>query len=68
MTVASQVKQTMASLKGTQSTLQSMAEIEQNEDTKELFNSSTARLDGIIKKIEDRVRELEYQEPQYKGF
>jgi hypothetical protein len=68
MTVASQVKQTVASLKGIRATLESMAAIEKTPAAQQLLSSNAGKLGAIINKMEQRVGELEYQEPQYKGF
>ncbi|MGE5545127.1 MAG: DUF1657 domain-containing protein [Bacillota bacterium] len=68
MTVASQVKQTVASLKGVRATLESMASIEKIPETRTLLTSNSDKLGVIIDKMEQRVSELEFQEPQYKGF
>ncbi len=68
MTVASQVKQTVASLKGVQATLDSFALLEKIPETKMLFEANSDRLNHIIEIIEQRVSELESQEPQYKGL
>jgi hypothetical protein len=68
MTVASQVKQTVASLKGVRATLESIASIERIPATLTLLTSNSDKLSVIINKMEQRVGELEFQEPQYKGF
>ncbi len=68
MTVASQVKQTVASLKGVRATLEGMASIEKIPATQKLLASDSEKLSVIINKMEQRIGELEYQEPQYKGF
>ena len=64
MTVASQVKQTVASLKGIRATLESMAAIEKTPAAQQLLSSNAEKLGTIINKMEQRVGELEYQEPQ----
>lgn len=68
MTVASQVRQTVASLKGVRATLENMASIEKIPATQKLLTSNSEKLGVIIGKMEQRVGELEFQEPQYKGF
>jgi len=68
MTVASQVKQTVASLKGVRATLEAMASIERIPATQTLLTSNSDKLSVIISQMEQRVGELEFQEPQYKGF
>ena len=66
--MASQVKQTVASLKGVRATLESIASIERIPATLTLLTSNSDKLSVIINKMEQRVGELEFQEPQYKGF
>lgn len=66
--MASQVKQTIASLKGVRATLESMASIERIPATQTLLTSNSEKLSVIINKMEQRIGELEFQEPQYKGF
>ncbi len=68
MTVASQVKQTVASLKGVRATLETMASIEKTPATRDLLRSNADKLGLIIKRMEQRVGELERQEPQYSGL
>lgn len=67
MTVASQVKQTLASLKGIQGTLRIYTTQTQDEETKTVFNDALDVTSGIINDLEERVQVLEFQEPQYKG-
>ncbi|QGG46227.1 DUF1657 domain-containing protein [Heliorestis convoluta] len=68
MTVSSQVKQTLASLKGSRATLESFAAIEENEVAKATLTRNQERLDQVIASFEKRLSELEFEEPQYKGF
>lgn len=67
MTVASQVKQTLASLKGVQGTLRTYTSQSRDEETQSVYNNSLEITDLIIKDLEDRLKVLEYEEPQYKG-
>ncbi|MBM7866506.1 DUF1657 domain-containing protein [Heliobacterium gestii] len=68
MTVSGQVKQTLASLKGARSTLESFAAIEENVDAKQVYGQNLQRLDRVIDGMEKRLQVLEFEEPQYKGF
>ncbi|MGE4283195.1 MAG: DUF1657 domain-containing protein [Clostridia bacterium] len=68
MTTGSKVKQTLASLKGAQSTLRIYAEQAQDEKIKQVFRQALEDTNVIVEEIEDRVREMEYEEPQFKGF
>lgn len=67
MTVASQVKQTLATLKGNQGTLRLYALQTRDEETKSVYDEALESLGVIINDLERRVQTLEYQEPQYKG-
>ncbi|MCF6095314.1 DUF1657 domain-containing protein [Microaerobacter geothermalis] len=68
MTVSSKVKQTMASLKGAEATLKIYAEQAQKEELREIYEKNAMRLKGIVAKLEHRVKTLEFEEPQYKGY
>lgn len=68
MTVASQVKQTMASLKGVQATLETFASFEANKESKQLLAQNAQRVTQVIRAMENRLGILEFEEPQYKGF
>ena len=68
MTVASQVKQTIASLKGTRSTLETFYSFEEDEHSKTLLQQSSQQIGHVIGQLEKRVKALEFEEPQYKGF
>lgn len=68
MTVGSKVKQTLANLKGTQSTLKIYSIQTQDEMVKTIYQEAIETTDGIIKDLEDRQKDLEFEEPQYKGY
>lgn len=67
MTVASQIKQTLATLKGNQGTLRLYALQTRDEETKAVYKETLEAIGIIINDLERRVQTLEYQEPQYKG-
>lgn len=68
MTVASQVKQTLSSLKSAQASLESFALQTQNQQAKQLFTDAAQQAKSIIDSLEPRVNQIESEEPQYKGF
>lgn len=68
MTIGSQVKQTIASLKGARSTLESFVIIEKNDEAIEIMRLNVSRIGNVINDMEKRLGELEFEEPQYKGF
>lgn len=68
MTVSAQVKQTLASLKGVQGTLRIYAAQSKDEETKKVFGWAADTAEQINKDLEDRIKVLEFEEPQYKGY
>ena len=68
MTVASQVKQTLAGLKSAQSSLEGYALQTQNQQAKDLFTQAAQQTQSVIDSLEPRIQQLESEEPQYKGF
>ncbi len=68
MTIGAQVKQTLASLKSAQASLESFALQTQNQQAKQLYTSAAMQTKGIVDSLEPRIDEIEKQEPQYKGF
>jgi len=68
MTVASQVKQTMAGLKAAQSSFETFALQTQNQQAKQLYTSAAQQTKAIVDSLEPRIQELENQEPQYQSF
>lgn len=67
MTVASQVKKTIATLKGNQGTLRLYALQTRDEETKLVYYEALEATGKIINDLEERMQTLEYSEPQYKG-
>ncbi len=68
MTVSSQIKEALSNLKSAQASLESFALQTQNQQAKQLFTTAAQQTMNIIKSLEPRIREIESQEPQYKGF
>ncbi|MDD4334253.1 MAG: DUF1657 domain-containing protein [Desulfotomaculaceae bacterium] len=68
MTVATQLKQTVASLKSAQGNLESFALQTQNQQAKQLFTNTAQQTMAIVDSLEQRVSQIEGEEPQYKGF
>ncbi|WP_025027712.1 DUF1657 domain-containing protein [Caldalkalibacillus mannanilyticus] len=68
MTVASQIKQTLAALKGAQATLQTYAEHHPDQNIKAEFKNCENRLENMIQGLETRIQQIEFEEPQYKGY
>jgi hypothetical protein len=68
MTVASQVKTCLASLKSAQASLETFALGTQNQEAKSLFENAAQSTQQIIDQVSPRVQQIESEEPQYKGF
>jgi hypothetical protein len=68
MTVSSNVKQTLANLKGIESILKIYSVQSSNKEESMVYNESLQTAQAVISDIENRVKTLEFQEPQYKGL
>jgi hypothetical protein len=68
MTVASQVKQSLASLKGIESDLSSLALRTQDTESKRTLHETMMVVHEVVTDLKKRVGELEREEFQYKGF
>lgn len=68
MTVASDVKKTLASLKGAQANLETFALSTQNKQAKQMYTQAAQTTQQICNTLEQRVTQMENEEPQYKGF
>ncbi|MBO9609583.1 MAG: DUF1657 domain-containing protein [Paenibacillaceae bacterium] len=68
MTVASQVKTCLASLKSAQASLEQFALSTQNQEAKTTFSNAAMQTQQVVDQISVRVQQLENEEPQYKGF
>jgi len=68
MTVSAKVKQTTANLKGSQSALRAYAVHSEDEDDKAVFQEALERVQTIVVDLENRIKTLEFEEPQYKGY
>ncbi|CAH8770795.1 DUF1657 domain-containing protein [Paenibacillus dendritiformis] len=68
MTVGSQVKTCLASLKSAQASLEQFALATENQEAKSLYTDAAQQTQQIVDQVEGRVKQLENEEPQYKGF
>lgn len=68
MTIGAKVKQTLSSLKSTNSTLEIYTAQSQNEETIKALQESIGMVNTVINHLETRVQKLEFEEPQYKGL
>ncbi|OIK09421.1 hypothetical protein BIV60_23965 [Bacillus sp. MUM 116] len=67
MTVASNVKQTLVTIKDIEAQLSALALNSLDEDAKRAFHETALTFENVKKDIQTRVFQLERQEPQYKG-
>ncbi|GIM27613.1 NADH dehydrogenase [Clostridium polyendosporum] len=67
MTVSSKVKGTLASLKGTQGILRIYSIQEPVIEARSVYKEALKVTDRIINDLEERIKTLEFEEPQYKG-
>ncbi len=67
MTTASKLKQTLAGLKGAQATLKEYAEKSRHDEARAAFHDAQAVVGGIVEGLEERVSQIELEEPQFKG-
>lgn len=68
MTVVSDVKQCLASLKGVEASLSNLAERTQDNDSKRILHDTMMVVGEIVADLKKRVGELENEEYQYKGY
>jgi hypothetical protein len=67
MTVASQVKQTLSGLKSATATLRLYKEQAADAQVRAAYQEAVKTTQAIVKDLEDRLKVLEFEEPQYKG-
>ncbi|MGG3450611.1 MULTISPECIES: DUF1657 domain-containing protein [Bacillaceae] len=68
MTVASSVKQCLASLKGAEASLSSLTSRTQDDESRRTLHEAMMEVNEIVTDLKKRIGELEREEPQYKGF
>lgn len=68
MTVSSQVKQAVTSLKSAQASLEQFALQTQDKTAKQVYADAATQTQGILNSLQPRVQQIENEEPQYKGF
>ena len=68
MTIASDVKQCLASLKGVEAGLSNLSLRTQDNQSKHTLHETMSVVNEIVTDLKKRVGELEREEVQYKGF
>ncbi|MFA9558609.1 DUF1657 domain-containing protein [Evansella sp. AB-rgal1] len=66
MTVATQVKQTLAGLKSAQASLETFALQTENQQAKQMYQNLAQQTQSIVDSLEPRMQQIEQEEPQYK--
>jgi hypothetical protein len=67
VTVGSKVKQALANLKGIESTLRTYSLQGTNDEESLMYKEAMETTESVVKDLEDRLKILEFEEPQYKG-
>ena len=67
MTVVSKVKQTLATLKGSEATLRTYSLQERDKEARAIYTEAFEEINKIKIDLEKRVGAIEFEEPQYKG-
>mgnify|MGYP001138916361 CR=1 FL=1 len=68
MTISAKLKQTLAALKGSQGLLQIYEKQVENVEIKSVLKEAVETTGDIIFDLENRIKNIELQEPQYKGY
>ncbi|MFE8702025.1 DUF1657 domain-containing protein [Cytobacillus sp. FJAT-54145] len=67
MTVASNIKQTLSTIKGIEAQLSSLAQNAKEESASITFHETMMTIGEIKKDLQIRLTEVEQEEPEYKG-
>jgi hypothetical protein len=67
LTVASKLKQTICSLKGTEGTLRVYSLQAQDKNVKAVYREALKGIEEIIQGLQKRMKAIELEEPQYKS-
>ncbi|MGX6444215.1 DUF1657 domain-containing protein [Neobacillus sp. K501] len=65
MTVGTQVKQAMASLKSAQASFETFALATDNQNAKKLYQQAAQQTQSVLDSLEPRLQEIISEEPQY---
>jgi hypothetical protein len=68
MTVYSKLNETLCTLQGITSTLKIYAMQTDQQEIKNVFNDAALFISQVAGDLKARMKTLEYEEPQYKGF
>jgi hypothetical protein len=65
MTVGTQVKTTLASLKSAQASFETFALATDNQNAKKLYQDAAQQTQSVLDSLEPRLQEILSEEPQY---
>ena len=65
MTVGTQVKQAIASLKSAQASFETFALATDNQNAKQLYQQAAQQTKTVLDTVEPRLQEIQGEEPQY---
>lgn len=65
MTVGTQVKTALASLKSAQASFESFALATDNQNAKQLYQQAAQQTQSVLQSLEPRLQEILSEEPQY---
>ncbi|MEL7565616.1 MAG: DUF1657 domain-containing protein [Dehalobacterium sp.] len=68
MTIYSKLKETLCTLQGITGTLKIYAVQSNHQEIKNEFNDAVLAIKQIVTDLEQQIKTLEYEEPQYKGL
>ncbi|MDP4084160.1 MAG: DUF1657 domain-containing protein [Bacillota bacterium] len=68
MTVGTQVKQALASLKSAQASFETFALATDNQNAKQLYQQAAQQTQSVLQAIEPRLQEIQAEEPQYNQY
>lgn len=66
MTVGSEVKQTLANLRGIESTLRIYSAQSRNKEEIKTYKEALETTEAVTKNVENRLKKIQLEEPQYK--
>ena len=67
MTVYSKINETLCTLQGITSTLKIYSAQAEHQEIKNVFTDAVLFTNQVVADLEQRVKTLEFEEPQYKG-
>ncbi|HEX6989518.1 MAG TPA: DUF1657 domain-containing protein [Bacillota bacterium] len=68
MTVGTRVKTALSNLKSVQADFESFALETQDQDAKQLWADAAQQTRRVLEQVEQRVRQMEQEEPEYRGY